>query len=353
MPFVENLTPEVDESAMPDHVLKIITGGGDSIISYPTSVPKANPVSEVQEIPKKDDNFLEPTWWLFDSEPGMDDLMVQGGDSLKEMADRLNVGLFKDMQGDPKLFLARFEIPKYGQEFQYPDAVEGQNNPLAFIDFLGGFPLDDCEMLGFVGQYSTKQLAEKASSGGMTPPVPDEFFTGYEPGAVLLNYTALVPDSVKWMADNLEGEPAPENLHWWLRWNPSGLEQAKAPIPGEFLALAVRIMPDLTWGSQDSSPFLWSGNWVDTVFYTCGFINDIIPPTDTTPYPVYKVQWRKEEIMARPTDFAEYQVGDRVCILKDVSVAKQSQLWKDEDMKKYGDMWAIAPITFYEGREGA
>jgi hypothetical protein len=59
------------------------------------------------------------------------------------------------------------------------------------------------------------------------------------------------------------------------------------------------------------------------------------------------VQWRKKIMEVNPTDFAEYEVKDRVTILKDVATEKQSQLWKDDDMKTFGETWMIAPIGFY------
>jgi hypothetical protein len=48
-----------------------------------------------------------------------------------------------------------------------------------------------------------------------------------------------------------------------------------------------------------------------------------------------------------PSDFAEYRVGDRVTILKDIGTTKTSQLWKDEDMETAGETWQAVPVTFY------
>lgn len=109
------------------------------------------------------------------------------------------------------------------------------------------------------------------------------------------------------------------------------------------------MMPDMYWGHQKSSPFLYSGNWMDTVYYTGARITEVIDPTDEKLYPTYKVKWRKDEITINPSDFAEYKVDDRVTILKDVSTDKKSQLWKDDDMKSDCDKekWQIIPITFY------
>jgi len=59
-----------------------------------------------------------------------------------------------------------------------------------------------------------------------------------------------------------------------------------------------------------------------------GRITEVIEPTDEVPYPTYKVQWRKDEVTATPSDFSEYRVGDRVTILKDVATTKQSHSGK-------------------------
>jgi hypothetical protein len=53
-------------------------------------------------------------------------------------------------------------------------------------------------------------------------------------------------------------------------------------------------------------------------------------------------------VTVKPTDFATYKVGDRVTILKKVPNKKDSQLWKDDDTKKFNvDDWVIAPFMFY------
>ncbi len=297
---------------------------------------------------------LEPTWWIFDREPGMDDLMEQAGDSLKEtMFDRLEVQPFQDTDGNDRLFLARFEIPIYGKNFQKTDGVISGQHPAAFIDFLGGFPLECCEMLMAIGERSSSKDKVPVLPGedAAAAPVPQEFFVGYDEDRVLLNYLYLTPENVQWMAKNLDGEPGPANLHWWLRVNlveDSG-SPSKWPLPGEFMGLGVRMMPDKPWGSQKSSPFIYSGNWMDTVYYTGAVIKEVQEPTDDQPYSTYTVIWRGQEITeVRPSDFAEYKVDDRVTILKDVTTEKESQLWRDDDMKEFDkDKWMIAPITFY------
>lgn len=315
--------------------------------------------------PPKEEDTLEATWWLFDREPGMDDILEQAGEEpLKEMIEKLKVYPFQDTEGKDRMFVARYEFPKAGEEFQFPQAVF-MENPCGFIDFLTGFPLECVEMLILIGEHSSKpdKVAVLAGEGYAAPPVPDDFFAGYDEDKILLNYLFLNAANVDWMAKNLEGEPDPTNLHWWLRLNllekfpaiDGGEVETKFPVPGEFVALGLRLMPDKPWGEQKSSPFLYAGNWMDTVYYTSAVITEVIDPTDDVPCSTYKVRWRvcdksddKGVIEGvRPSDFCEYRVGDRVTLLKDVSTEKVSQLWKDEDMKTFGDNWQIVPITFY------
>ena len=304
---------------------------------------------------------LEEIWWVLDEESGMDDLWEQAGDSLLEMVKSL-----KDLDdkiypfqtnGQSRLFLARFEIPVYGEDFQFPKAVFAAG-AVAFIDFLSGVPVDCTEMLVAIGEYSSQadKLTVLPGNGQPVAPVPN-FFEWPDLKTILLNLTAIATkDVAEILADNLNGEPEPRAAHWWFRVNlvaEEGVDVRKFPVPGEFLGLGVRMMPDKPWGEQKSSPFVWSGNWMDTVFYTGAVITEVIDPTDDVPYPTYKVQWRKDgitgkdQITVNPSDFALYKVGDRVTIVKDVATEKTSQLWKDDDMKSFGETWMIAPIGFY------
>jgi hypothetical protein len=307
---------------------------------------------------------LEPTWWVMDREPGMDDLAagVASGEVLQKMGEDLKIYPFQDRDGKDRLFLARFEFPKYDETFQFSEAVFAPGEVGGWIDFLGGFPVDCCEMLVAIGEYSSKadKVIAKAGAGKVVAPVPEKFFDWPDKDKVLFNLTALPAKNVaQIIAPNLGGESKPEKAHWWFRVNLADDPEnpKKWPVPGEFLGLGVRMMPDKPWGRQKSSPFVWSGNWMDTVYYTGAVIKEIQEPTDDTPYSTYTVVWRGQEIKeVKPSDFAEYRVKDRVTILKDVATEKKTQLWKDDDMKFFGGedgiapediTWSIVPVTFY------
>ncbi|MDI6752784.1 MAG: hypothetical protein QME78_00130 [Thermodesulfobacteriota bacterium] len=305
-------------------------------------------LERLEELFPSRNETLEATWWLFRDEPGMDDIYEQAGDSLEEMFKAFEMYPV-NVDGDRVLYLARFEIGKYGEDLQFPEAKIVAGDVLGFVDFLAGFPIECIEMIMMVGEVSSKddkeagKLAVYHDEDSPVPPIPDELFEGYEEAKILVNYIYLDSDNAESMADNLEGQPEPEGLHWWVRVNFKGDD--KFPYPGEFLALGVRLMPGMVWGEQESSPFLFSGNWMDTLYYSNAMILEVI---EKEGYPAYKVRWRGKEVEAMPTDFAEYKVGDRVSILKEIPSKKQSQLWKDEDMKEFDkEKWAIAPFSFY------
>lgn len=301
--------------------------------------------------PKPD--TLEPTWFILDTEPGMDDLAGTTGNILKTMKEQLKIFPFQDLDKHDRLFLARFEFPKGGERFTYPKAVFADKKVGGFIDFLAGFPIDCIEMLVAIGEYSTKadKVSVKPGDDRAAAPIPDKFFKWPDDGKVLLNLTAIATkDLGKIIAPNLDGEPKPANAHWWFRIDLVNMDEKKWPVIGEFFGLGVRMMPDVPWGKQKSSPFIYSGNWMDSVYLASAAIKEIIDPTDDVPYPTYTVNWHGKDIEnVKPSDFAEYRVDDRVTILKDVSTDKKTQLWKDSDMKEFGDNWTIIPLTYYGG----
>ncbi len=335
----------------------------------PDFSPEANFTPEVfSPFEPETRNPFEVTWGFFPAEPGMDDLLTQAGDSLNKMFEKFKLYPLqtKDPSGQVQqtLYLGRYELAKAGEDLQYGEAkFSTLGKVVGFVDFLGGFPMECTELIAMVGEMSSRAdlkagMVAAVPGDGPTPAMPTELFAGYADDKILLNLIYLPTDYAKTLVKGLTGEPEPKNLHWWLRINftedATGLP-LKFPYPGEFLFLAVRLMPDRYWGAQKSNPFLFSGNWIDTVYLSGATIKEIQPPDDDRSYPTYTVAWRKEEITGvLATDFSEYQIGDRVVILKDVETDKQSQLWKDDDMQADGtqkafkdNKWVIAPLMFY------
>ena len=305
-----------------------------------------------------DEGTEEVTWVLFKA-PGFDDLYEQADDSLDDNLDKLKIYPV-NIDKQRTLFLARFEIPAYDQDFEHKDALlRGIENPLAWVDFLAGFPIKVIEMLVMVGEISSRldlqdgKLEAMKGESSVTPPFPKSLFEGYADNKILVNVLAFNSDFAEWMAKNLEGEPDSTGLTWWVRANFKDEEGSKFPYPGEFFGLACRLMLGKYWDQQESSPFIFSGNWLDTVYLTGAKITEITDPTNEVPYPVYTVKWRKDTIGGvHSSDYSEYKVGDRVCILKDVTTEKKTQAWKDDDMKTFGteggdSQWVIVPFSFF------
>ena len=302
---------------------------------------------------------VEASWWIAKDETGdMGNIMDRAGTFLDKM-----FGFFKvsplEIDSTPTLFEARYEFQVYDKDLSHPEGViAGTEDCLGFIDLMSGFPMKNTEMMLTIGQYSSRAEITKGvpsdEAAAPTAPIPEDFFEGVDEKRLLLNLLYLDEDRVETMADDLEGEEKPKGLHWWVRINLKG--ESKWPVPGEFMGLANRAWPSLPWGEQKTSPYLFSGNWMDTVFYTSGIIKEIIEPTEELFCKRYKIQWRKtidypEGIVElRPSDFAEYRLGDMVCMLKlnDQEELKESQLWKDDDTKEISSKkFIVFPAIFY------
>jgi len=337
-----------------------LTGGSEP--PPPSSWETPPPVSK--ELPS-----LGPTWWVMDTEPGMDDIAEEKAKtwlekikegvvdsalfSPKNMGKDLEIFPFQDRDGEDRLFLARYEFPKYDEDFQFSDAVF-TDGAVAFIDFIGGFPIDCVEMLVAIGSISSipdKVVTVYPGNDKPFAPPHKDLFKWPEEDKILLNLTALpTKDVAKFFAKNLSGEVKPEKAHWWFRVNIVVKADQKWPAPGEFLGLGILLFPGEPWGKQKSSPFIYSGNFFDSVYLSGGIIKEIQEPEDDRPYPTYTVAWHgKEDIKdVRSSDFAEYKVDEWVAILKDVATEKKSQLWKDDDMEIFDkEKFVIAPITYY------
>lgn len=298
--------------------------------------------------------YLEPTWFAF-REDQMDDILEKAGESLeKPMFNRLNVrpGIISDAGDKEKLFLARFEFPKYGANLKYTEAeLPMANKCLGWIDFLSGFHYGCCEMLLVVGEVSTKTEDFPVMPGedSPVPPIPDELFDEkFKDEKILHNYIWLEADNTEGLAEGVSGEPEPEGPHWFFRVNCIGTQ--KWPYPGEFIALGNRIFPNLPWSISPkdpySHPFLFSGMFMDTVFITSACVLNV-EETEGGYWKV-KVRWREQELWAYPTDFAKYEVGDRVTIMKDIATDRTSEFWHDKDLWTFDkELWRVVPITYY------
>lgn len=281
--------------------------------------------------------YFGPTWWLWDEEDF--DILPEAEDSLDEMFDRLAIkpNVLKD--GKERIFEARYEFPRFNGELKYSEAifVENAENVIGFLDFVIGVPYGCIERIGIVSEDWDEAIGVEDKDHSV-PPLLDDLFQEKEGMASIYNLIWLDYVNTKSFAEALWVSPELEK-HWWFRINLIG-EEDKI-VPGAFLSLVLFLFPNEAWGWQKSNPSLFSGNWMETLFYTSGIILEVLEDGN------YIVQYRKNKIQAVSSDWTEYAVEDRVTILKEVDNIAESFTWEElEDYKE--DKWVLAPITFYE-----
>ena len=279
--------------------------------------------------------YFGPTWWLWDDEEF--DILPEAGNSLNEMFDRLSVRPNVINQTMERIFEARYELPRFNGILKYPEAIFA-GDVVGFLDFVIGIPYGCIERIGVVGE-DWEEVIGVPDSAHSVPPLLNDLFQAIDGVTPIFNLIWLDYENTKSFAKPL-GAPPELQKHWWFRMNLIGTNDTH-PVPGEFLSLVLFLFPNESWGWQRSNPSLFSGNWIETVFYASGIILDVLEDG------AYTVQYRKNHIRAVSSDWAKYQVDDRVTILKEVDNPAESFLWKDiEDYKE--DKWVLAPITFYE-----
>lgn len=305
-------------------------------------------------------NTGEATYWLF-IEANIPNMVTRAVDFLDAMYKTWRVKPWV-VDDQNKIAEARYEVIKFGEEMKYKEAILPENsenrNLIGFTDFLGGVPYGAIEMSIRLWELSTAKLAYPSlEEEGAVPPIPDSFFDEtYAVQDVLYNILYIESDGVDAFANGLSTETQTELL-WWVRNNlilpDEAIKPWKFPIPGEFMSLGYRLFPTKPWGDQKTSPFIFSGNWFDTLYYTTAIVKEVLEPTDLIPFRRYEVKWRKSEkdednvFIARPSGFEEYKVDDRVAVLKDAATTRTSQTWKD-DQQFQETIWRLAPLSFYE-----
>ncbi|MFA5381961.1 MAG: hypothetical protein WC356_02260 [Candidatus Micrarchaeia archaeon] len=297
------------------------------------------------------------TWGYLDKEPSLE---ITEGSIFQPMIDRLKIYPFVPKDGpDYRIFVAQYKL----------------DGTTLKINFLGGYQVDVILMLTMIGEYSSRvdDVIVIPGDGKRAAPVSKPHFDWPEQDQdrVLLNKTGVRRKGESGVTTQFFnktvslGMGSPEK-HWWfyVEYTIDGIEDMRFPVPGEFVSMAVKLYPGYPWGAsgreQKSLPFMYSGNFIDTIYYSSAIVIEVIAPTDTIPYPQYKVSWRNHyDIIAKPSDFTEYQVGDRVTVLKDVETEKVVQSWEDEDTNilsnenLFGtDVWTLVPVSFYQDAEG-
>lgn len=285
------------------------------------------------------------TWWAFD-EPDFD-IIENVRKNLEDMEEELIVApVIIGRKRKKRLFEARFEFPQYKREFKHTEAVFREEDVLGWIDFLSGVPYGCIEKMGIIGEVFSEgsKIGVKCEEDQAVPPLPEKLFSEVKGCFLVFNKIWLASENVLPFEKGLSGQAKPKH-DWWTRINIVETEEEQNKLtPGEIMGTAIWIFPNLPWGQQDTSPFIFSGNRIETVYYTSAKVLEVID--DVT----YLVSYNNKEVEAKPSDWAKYEVDDRVTILKGAEHEEDSMTWKD--LKDYdAEIWSIIPAVFYHKEE--
>jgi hypothetical protein len=175
-----------------------------------------------------------------------------------------------------------------------------------------------------------------------------------------LKTTAADPNLELWASpikDYGEDVKPKQWARYWIR------KDGTMPVPGEFIGILCRPVscPPQAWWFQESAPFLYAGNWIETGNLTSGIVTKVtaeVSRTDGGKGSQYNVRIQGCEVLVDASDFLVYEVDDRVAVVKVDSTATRatkSFTWlaqptlqlKDKLTKQIN--YVIVPITFYEG----
>ena len=145
-------------------------------------------------------------------------------------------------------------------------------------------------------------------------------------------------------------------MRYWIH------KDSTMPVPGEFIGILCKpvAIPPHVWWFQESTPFVYAGNWMETGNLTSGIVVAVTREADRPAGSIgdeYKVLIQGCTVTIYPSDFLYYEVGDRVAVLKiDSTTAKaeKSFTWldqvalKDTDEGTVKTNYLIIPATFYK-----
>lgn len=145
-------------------------------------------------------------------------------------------------------------------------------------------------------------------------------------------------------------------LRYWIH------KDSTMPVPGEFIGILCKpvAIPPHVWWFQESTPFLYAGNWMETGNLTSGEVIEVTREADRHPGGIgaeYSVLIQGCMVTIYPSDFLNYEVGDRVAILKIDSTTKKADksftwldqvTFKDTDEDTVKTKYIIIPCTFFK-----
>jgi hypothetical protein len=248
--------------------------------------------------------------------------------------------------------------PWYIHEIRFETLTEGGS---FWYQSPGGKPEDHAGYLGIpVGQLGVMEVVsvvreteelefdtamEPVEGKDMFPPIFTEKNACV--GTHLVESGYDLQDETEYPAET--SGPDLESAHQWMRrWIP---KDATWPVPGEFVGVLCRPFPLHVWWFQDTCPFVYAGNWIETEYLTSGVIEEIQEPEGEEVGPLYSVFVKDEYFHIKATDFYGYEVGDRVAIIK--MWGEPIGIFDWRDLERKGDWetvtdWFIAPLSFYE-----
>jgi hypothetical protein len=155
-----------------------------------------------------------------------------------------------------------------------------------------------------------------------------------------------------------------QSLRFYLHRN------AVWPVPGELVVMQAKPFPTHVWWFQETSPLLYSGNWVETNHYSSGIVVEKLDPPEGSYGHAYKVNVRGVDLYLLATDFFEYEVGERVAVIRRCDLGRQTdpskgnfkwyemenlierekerQRTPDQEGVVISNNYTILPISFYQ-----
>lgn len=284
---------------------------------------------------------------------------IQAYNDLDKYFDIMNMKTKFDSEGSPRVIrLARFETWSLSKSTEFPSKGPGASvrkgliatSETAIGTMYSGFMsfpvghLGVMESLFIISESMLKDIhgftctTEEVLTGLMSPmnnnPYPG--ITIIDQGYIICDEDSEYPGAD--MADHDSIRPF-YHLRYYLRSNNTW------PIPGEFIGLLAQPFANHTWWFQKTSPILYAGNWIETDYYTSGIVVERMPPLDTFNYTFYKCTVRGVDICIPCSDFLEYNVGDRVAIIRLRDLGR----FKDEAQGNFN--WAELENLFTKTKE--
>jgi len=222
----------------------------------------------------------------------------------------------------------------------FPDAKDARGNALSGQHYCYGRHLIDG--LGYYKPEDPASQQNEKNSDGST------------------SYAPVAARDVELWAENIKdyGEDI-KPKKWFRYWIH---KDSTFPVPGEFVGILVRpeATPPHVWWFQESSPFLYAGNWMETNNLTSGIVKSVTAEGDRTDGGIgnlYCVAIQGCDVYISASDFLEYSVGDRVAVLKVDSTETAATkafstlnqvVFKETDKNTSKTNYVIIPATFFK-----